>query len=115
MSRPAPSDLNYAPTTSKVYTSPGADVDLTAEFPEQQWPATELWISVPVAFASGNLVVRMQGAPTTDVTFPIPQLGVQAQGGGGCLIGPIRGAFSTLRSTTTAGISMWFFWSSGPA
>lgn len=111
MGRPAPSDESYAPTVSKVYTSPGADVDLTAEFAEQPHPATEMWLSIPSSFAGGNLVVRMQGAPTTDVTFPVSA----SIAAGGYPIGPFRGAFTTLRSTTTAALSVWFFWQGGPA
>lgn len=111
MARPAPNDSTYAPSASRVYTSPGADVLLAEEFPEQQWAATELWLSIPASFAGGNLVVRMQAAPTVDVTVPVSAAAAAA----GYLIGPIRGAFTTLRSTTTAGLSCWFFWQGGPA
>ena len=122
MSRPAPADLNYAPTfaTSFSEAAPPLNVaaitvlDLTSVNAEAPHPACELYVmSVTAPGATQeNLVVRMQSAPTVDVIIPIC-LGQSTR---------LRGAFSGIVGSnvlnpnpSSVNLRITAFWQGGPA
>src|ERR1044071_2431597 len=111
MARPAPKDCDYSATLAATFSNLAADADLTTQFVEAPYAATELYVSVPASFAGGNLVVRLQGAPSTDVTLPIAAVAAT----GGDLFGPIRGAFIRIVETTTDGLTIMAMWQGGPS
>lgn len=122
MSRPAPADVDYAPTFAASYPADAAPLntgtafalDLTAVNAEAPWPACELYVMSKTAPGTGqeNLVVRMQSAPTVDVVIPIC-LGQSTR---------LRGAFSAIvgsnggnANPTSVNLRITAFWQGGPA
>ena len=108
---PTPRDDLFPPSLSAVFLSLAADADLTTQHVEAPYAACCLWLSIPASFAGGNLVVRMEGAPATDVTVPISARAATD----GIFLGPFRGKFIAIDETTTDGISVWAFWSGRPS
>lgn len=109
MPRVSPRDDQYPPALSQVFVSLAADADLTAVFPDAPHAACQIWLSVPASFGGGNLVVRMEGAPSTDVTIPVSASAATD----GKMIGPIRGKFVAIDEATTDLLSVWVFWQGG--
>lgn len=129
MARPAPADLDYAPTFAQTLTAAttlpsaanpttGYDItqvdNLAKVFTECPFAATEAIVNNSHATLHRNLVVRMQGVPgilpatpstVGDVIIPIAPLTTVW----------IRAAFAMLRATTDAEITATFFWQGGPS
>lgn len=122
MSRPSPTDVDYAPTFASSYAGNALPLsvvgafalDLTSVNAEAQWPACELYVMSVTAPGAGqeNLVVRMQSAPTVDVIIPICKGQSQR----------LRGAFSAIVGTdigntnpTATTLRITAFWQGGPA
>lgn len=101
MARPAPMDLNYAPSQAKTFAG-NTNVDLTTQFPEYFYAATLL---VVTSVTAGSVVVRMQADPTTDVSILFPAATTR----------DLRGAFVALRAGGAADMSITAFWQGGPA
>lgn len=101
MARPAPSDLNYAPSQAFQFSG-NTNVDLTAQFPE--FPTASSYMIV-TSVTAGNLIVRMQADPATDVNILFPAATMM----------DLRGAFVALRAGGPADMKITAFWQGGPA
>lgn len=115
MGRPAPKDLDYAPTFVRTFQSLAADADLTNQTSATaEWPkyaATDLYVTVPASFAGGSLVLRFQADPTVDITIPIPAVGATE----GYIWGPLRAGCVAIDETTTDGLTITALWQGGPS
>lgn len=116
MPRPAPADLDYAPVQAKTFAG-NTNVDLTNQFPLPSNPAGTppsapfsgeychaATLLVVTSVTAGNLIVRMQADPATDVSILFPAA-TQLD---------IRGAFVALRAGGAADMSITAFWQGGP-
>lgn len=130
MGRPAPKDLDYAPTQAKSFLAADfatTDIDLTNQFPagsaaptsatsgEFAYPACTLHIASVTAAAAATeaLVVCMQASGSTFVDVIIQVCKGQTL--------QLRGAFSRIRATnnsptgTSAALCITAFWQGGPS
>lgn len=105
MPRAAPRDDSYPAAYGLQLTGASADTDLTAQFVEAPYAACEVIVTNTDEAAEQNLVVRLQGAPSTDVTFTIAAGNTTW----------IRAAFVSFRTSTADTISATFLWQGGPS